>query len=99
MPKKFASWFAPACFAFLLFAAAGSASAQACDPNTDPNQCVVGSSDPDPGNGPHAIMGGALNGSPSSPGVPGDGLSAVLNGEQQPADDYYMFLSMLWGLS
>lgn len=99
MPRKFASLFAPACFAFLLFAAAGSASAQAtnCDPDTDPNQCVVGSSDPDPGNGPHAKMGGSLSGAAGDPGGLTSAYAALPT--SQPNDDFYTILLMLSGLA
>jgi len=100
MPKKFASLLAPACFAFLLFAAAGSASAQAdpCDPATDPNQCVVTGGDPDP-TGPHAIVGGPVSDNSGGVGNSGDGLYAVVNKEQQSAAGFYALLLMLGGVA
>ena|ERR1700761_764213 len=98
MPKKFASLLAPACFAFLLFAAAGSASAQAsCDPDTDPNQCVVTGGDP--GAGPHAIVVSPISNGPSGSSGSGSALTVLPSGDPQSADNYYAVLLMLWGLS
>ena len=100
MPKKFASLLAPACFAFLLFAAAGSASAQQdpCDPATDPNQCIVTGSDPNPTN-PHAMPGGSVTGGSSSSGVAGEGMSVTFNEDSQSANEFYMLLLMYSGLA